>query len=423
MKIVHAADLHIDSPMVGVEKYPGVPVEQLRSATRDAFHNLVTFTVDEGAELLLLAGDLFDDNWRDYATGLYFLRELRRLRDVGTKVVLIRGNHDAAGHVTRKLLLPEQYVKELATKKPETWVANDLGVAVHGQGYAQRETTQDLAASYPAPISGLLNIGLLHTSLDGREGHASYAPTNVRALEARGYDYWALGHVHAREIVSREPWIVFPGNLQGRSVREAGAKGATLITALDGQVTDVTHVPLDVVRWKTIEIDATDAPDDETVLGLLERALEEHGGALDSRLGVARVIIRANARLFGRLLSDEESFVSEVRNHANTRTGESWAIEKVRVLAAREDVSRHAPGPSHSADAPDGGDGPLFAVGDAPPADAALIERAREKLRAFNARMPKEVRDTLPLDDDGVLSQLLAEADAILMRALREDER
>ncbi len=411
MKIVHAADLHIDSPMVGVEKYPGVPVERLRSATRDAFKNLVTFTLDEGAALLILAGDIFDDNWRDYATGLYFLRELGRLRDAGTKVVLLRGNHDAAGHVTRKLLLPKEYVTELSTKKAESIVFEELGVAVHGQGYAQRETTQDLALSYPTPVSGLLNIGVLHTSLDGREGHASYAPTNVRTLEAKGYDYWALGHVHAREVVSREPWVVFPGNLQGRSVRETGAKGATLITAQGGAITEVTHVPQDVVRWNVLDVDATDAQDDEAVLGLFERALEEQGRALESRLGVARVRIKVNQRLFGRLLSDEESFFSELRNHANTRTGESWALEKVKLSLAAESPQI------------DAGGGALLVNDDTLRADPALLERAKEKLRAFNAKMPKDVREALPLDDERVLSQLLAEADAILTRALREDGR
>jgi DNA repair exonuclease SbcCD nuclease subunit len=412
-KIVHAADLHIDSPMVGVEKYPGVPVEKLRSATRDAFRNLVTFTLDEGAELLILAGDLFDDNWRDYATGLYFLSELSRLRD-SAKVVFIRGNHDAQSHVTRHLQLPP-HVKELATRKPETFVLEDLGIAIHGQGYAQRETTQDLATAYPSPVSGMLNVGLLHTSLDGREGHASYAPTSARTLASKGYDYWALGHVHAREIVSRQPWIVFPGNLQGRNVRETGSKGATLITAQSGVVADVTHVPLDVVRWNVVEVDATEAEDDEAALGLFARALEEQGRTLEGRLGVARVIVRAKQKLLGELLSDEEHFSSELRNVANTAAGDSWAIERIKLTLENQSVASTTPDL-----------GPLFAGSAANTAaalvDPALIARAREKLRGLHARMPKESRDAFPLEDDATLAQLLAEANAYLSRALSESE-
>lgn len=412
-KIVHAADLHIDSPMVGVEKYPGVPVEKLRSATRDAFKNLVTFTLDEGAELLVLSGDLFDDNWRDYATGLYFLSELGRLRD-STKVVFIRGNHDAQSHVTRHLQLPP-HVRELTTKKPETLVLEQLGVAIHGQGYAQRETTQDLASAYPAPVSGLLNLGLLHTSLDGREGHASYAPTSARTLASKGYDYWALGHVHAREVVSRQPWIVFPGNLQGRSVRETGAKGATLITAAGGVVTDVAHVELDVVRWNVIDVDASEAEDDEATLGVFARALLEKGRDLDGRLGIARVIVRANKRLFGDLVEDEERFASELRNVANSASGDSWAIERVKVTLATQRTEDAGPDL-----------GPLFAGGaglgaQANAIDPALVQRAREKLDGLLRRMPKESRDALALDDDRTLAQLLTEADAYLARALSED--
>lgn len=417
-KIVHAADLHVDSPMVGVERYPGVPVDRLRSATRDAFRNLVSFTIEEGAELLVLAGDLFDDNWRDYATGLYFLNELGRLRETGAKVVLIRGNHDAQSHVTKHLQLPA-HVKELSTKKPETVVFQELGIAVHGQGYAQRETTQDLSAKYPSPISGLFNVGLLHTSLDGREGHASYAPASARALAAKGYDYWALGHVHAREIVSREPWIVFPGNLQGRSVRETGAKGATRIMVQDGRVTDVTHVPLDVVRWNVLQVDATQAADDEAALQLFARALEERAAGLDGRLGVARVIFRASETLFGKLVADEERFVSEVRNIASNSADESWVTERVKLSLAREDAPQEVVDPGH---------GPLFAGGSMQLGeglvalrDPALLARAREKLRGLASRMPKEGRDVLPLEDDATLSQLLTEAEAYLARALGED--
>lgn len=420
-KIVHAADLHIDSPMVGVEKYPGVPVERLRSATRDAFKNLVSFVLEERAELLLLAGDLFDDNWRDYATGLYFLNELGRLRDLGTKVVLIRGNHDAANHFTRHLQFPP-HVKELTTKKAESWISESLGVAIHGQGYAQRETTQDLAAKYPGAVSGLLNIGLLHTSLDGREGHASYAPTNLRTLQAKGYDYWALGHVHAREVVSREPWIVFPGNLQGRNVRETGAKGATLITAANGLIHEVVHVPLDVVRWNAITLDATEATDDEAVLGLFARSLEQHARSLDTRLGVARVTIRAKQALFGKLVADEERFVSEVRNVANESADDTWVTERVKLSLVREVDTKDAAREVASAVAL----GPLFAEGAATPsgaADPALLARAREKLRGLSTRLPKESREALPLEDDETLSQLLAEAEAYLALALGEDSR
>ena len=101
----------------------------------------------------------------------------------------------------------------------------DLGLAVHGQGFAKREVTEDLSSAYPQADPHLFNIGLLHTCLDGKPGHEPYAPCTVDGLRSKGYQYWALGHVHNREVVSQDPWIVFPGNIQGRHARETGSQG------------------------------------------------------------------------------------------------------------------------------------------------------------------------------------------------------
>src|SRR5262245_22532176 len=205
MKFVHAADLHLDSPLRGLVRYDGAPVERMRAATRHALVNLVDLCLAEDAAFLLLAGDLFDGDWRDYGTGLFFLSEMARLRPAGIHVYLVRGNHDAASHVTRYLKLPE-HVHELSWRRPETLVLEDRGVAIHGQSFATRAVTEDLATHYPDAIRDLLNVGLLHTCADGREGHERYAPCSVETLRNKGYDYWALGHVHAREVLARDPW-------------------------------------------------------------------------------------------------------------------------------------------------------------------------------------------------------------------------
>ncbi|MEN9581183.1 MAG: hypothetical protein RJA70_4192, partial [Pseudomonadota bacterium] len=215
MKIVHAADLHVDSPLTGLARYEGAPVDQIRGATRRAFENLVQLCLDEEVQLLLLAGDLFDGEWKDYTTGLFFVGQLLRLKPAGIPVVLVKGNHDAASVVTRHLTLPS-HVTELSSRAPETRLFEQLGIAVHGQSYAERAEYNNLAANYPDALPGCLNIGLLHTCVTGRAGHEPYAPCGLEGLLAKNYDYWALGHIHEREILHEDPWVVFPGNLQGR---------------------------------------------------------------------------------------------------------------------------------------------------------------------------------------------------------------
>src|SRR5450432_1382626 len=137
MKFVHAADLHLDSPLCGLPRYEGAPVDAIRGATRRAFDNLIDLCLEEGASFLLLAGDIYDGNWKDYSTGLFFAAGLARLRAANIPVVLIRGNHDAQSQITRHLRLPEN-VRELSVRAPESFELSKVGVVVHGQGFATR---------------------------------------------------------------------------------------------------------------------------------------------------------------------------------------------------------------------------------------------------------------------------------------------
>lgn len=339
IKFLHAADVHLDSPLRGLERYDGAPVEEIRGATRRAFENLVDLALAEEVAFLLLAGDLYDGDWKDYNTGLFFAARMRRLEEAGIPVFVIAGNHDAASQIT-KVLRPPANVRVLSTKKPETVVLEDLAVAIHGQGFASAAVSDDLAAGYPAAIPHLFNIGLLHTSLDGRPGHAPYAPCTVDGLRSRGYQYWALGHVHQGEVVSRDPWIVFPGVLQGRHVRETGAKGATLVTIRDREVAEVEHRDLDVFRWTVCPVEAAGAETAGEVLDRVGRALEREVAEADGRTVAARLILEGACAAHAELLASPERWINECRTLAfGFGEGAVW-IEKVKLRTRRLDEGR-----------------------------------------------------------------------------------
>jgi DNA repair exonuclease SbcCD nuclease subunit len=256
-KFLHAGDIHLDSPMRGLPSYVGVPVEEVRGATREALKNLVNLAISEEVAFLVIPGDLYDGNWEDMSTGLFFCREMARLDAAGIEVFLTFGNHDAESKLTKKLPLPPN-VRAFGSRKAETFFHVPTKTALHGRSYKDRDTWENLAAAYPRRESGHLNIGVLHTALaGGPPNHVPYAPCTVTELAAREYDYWALGHMHDFAIVSQQPHIVFSGNLQGRSIREIGAKGAVLVAVEDGAIAEVRHVPLDVVRWTLVEVDLT----------------------------------------------------------------------------------------------------------------------------------------------------------------------
>ena len=255
-RFLHAADIHLDSPLRGLSRYEGLPEDDIRGATRGAFDNLVQRAVDEAVDFVVIAGDLFDGEWKDMGTGLYFARAMGRLHQAGIPVFLLAGNHDAASVITRSVPWPPN-VRLFGTRKPETHVLAELGVAVHGQSFSTPAVTDNLVLAYPEATEHHFNIGMLHTALAGRQGHAPYAPCSLDDLKAKQYDYWALGHVHEHEIVCEDPHVVFPGNTQGRTIRETGPKGAVIVTVEDGQVSLVDRIELDVLRWAAVEVDCT----------------------------------------------------------------------------------------------------------------------------------------------------------------------
>jgi DNA repair exonuclease SbcCD nuclease subunit len=311
-RFLHAADIHLDSPLQGLERYPDAPVEAVRAAPRRAFEALVELAIEERVAFILLAGDLYDGDWKDYNTGLFFVAQMRRLADAGIAVHLVSGNHDAASQITKRLTLPPN-VCHYDSGAPQTVELPDYDVAIHGQSFPARRVADDLAARFPGADHGRFEIGLLHTSLDGRPGHADYAPCTVEGLRAKGYAYWALGHVHRREIVSADPWIVFPGNLQGRHARETGGKGVSLVGVAHGRVVEVVHRDLDVVRWARIEVDLTGRDRAEDALDRVADALKQNLAAADGRLLAARVVVNGSTGAHDALVRDPERWRHELR--------------------------------------------------------------------------------------------------------------
>ncbi len=326
---IHAADIHLDSPLRGLELSEDAPLDEIRGATRKAFDNLVDVAVQEKVNFVLLAGDIYDGDWKDFNTGLFFNKRMVRLKEVGIKVFIVSGNHDAASQVSKSLRLPEN-VYVFASRKPETRILNDIGVAIHGQSFAARSVTEDLSNSYPQANDAYFNVGLLHTALSGREGHEPYAPCTVAGLIAKGYQYWALGHVHQREIVHEDPWIVFPGNIQGRHIRETGSKGCTLVTVASGRVTRVAHVPLDVLCWQQCRIDVTDSRNVDEIYERVQKHLENALAAGEGRPVIARLELFGTTPSHHKIQAQSAYLAEEFRNLALDLGGQGLWLEKIR---------------------------------------------------------------------------------------------
>ena len=412
MKFVHAADTHLDSPLVGLQRYEGAPAEELRGATRRALSNLVELTLEEEAAFLLLAGDLFDGDWKDYSTGLFFLKQMSRLREAGVPVLMVAGNHDAISGVTKSLKLPDS-IRQLSHRKPESVVLEDLGVVIHGQSFSTRAVEENLAASYPRHKPGLFNIGLLHTSVNGREGHDNYAPCTVSTLAEKGYQYWALGHVHTREIVSEDPWVVFSGNIQGRNIRETGDKGCTVVTVEDNAVVNVEPRPVDVLRWEILPVktSATDSPQD--VLDTFEEALSKlrrkHG---DLPLAV-RVRVEGRCAAHRALLANPEKWMAEIRALANSVSNGNVWIEKVKLETS-------PPIGNSGLSAAEGPMAALLVALDGLSPESDTIAELKTELRDLFGKLP-ELREQIDLEKEDTVAELAESAKQMLLTHILEE--
>lgn len=314
-RFLHAADIHLDSPLRGLEVYEDAPLDQIRGAVRHAFDNLVDLAIQEEAAFVLLAGDLFDGDWKDYNTGIYFINRMGLLREAGIQVFIVSGNHDAASQISRALHLPDN-VTLFSHKKAETRILDNLNVAIHGQSFPSRIVSEDMTQNYPQGEYGLFNIGLLHTALTGRPGHEPYAPCTLDALRSKGYQYWALGHVHQREEVSREPWIIFPGNIQGRHIRETESKGCTMVTVDEGQVLEVEHHDIDVLRWAVCGVDLKECETHDECLDRVRQSLEDELGRAEGRPIAIRLILEGVTSLHGHLHERATHWMEEFRGIA-----------------------------------------------------------------------------------------------------------
>jgi len=333
MKFIHTADIHLDSPLKGLEAHEDSPVEEIRGATRRAFDNLIDLAVEEAVDFILIAGDLYDGDWKDYNTGLFFVARMGRLSRAGIKVFIVSGNHDAASQITKAMPLPDN-VTLFSSRKPRSVKLDDLGVIIHGQSYAFRAVTENLASQYPQKDANYFNIGLLHTSLTGREGHEDYAPCALDELKSKGYDYWALGHVHKREIVSEDPWIIFPGNIQGRHIKETGVKGATLVTVADGRITGVEARELDVLRWANCRVDLSACETSDSVYDAVRQGFEQEFNRANGKTLALRLVLTGKCPVHAQLLDRAAQWTEEFRGIA-VGLGDVW-LEKVKFQTSRK---------------------------------------------------------------------------------------
>lgn len=258
---LHTADLHLDSPMVGLRHLPKSLHEQLRDSTFSAFAKIIDIAIKRNVDFVIIAGDLFDGEDRSIRAQVRFRQQMERLNKYQIQAYIVHGNHDHLNGAWMEIKLPENvhiFSEQVETK---VFTAND-GTIVHlyGFSYRKRHIYDDMTVHYKKHGEADFHIGLLHGHSEGVSAHSRYAPFQINQLLEKQFDYWALGHIHQRTILHKEPYIVYPGNIQGRNRQETGEKGCYIVTLTEAG----THLEwLDVapIIWKHVSLDGKDIID------------------------------------------------------------------------------------------------------------------------------------------------------------------
>ncbi|GIP37952.1 exonuclease SbcCD subunit D [Paenibacillus sp. J31TS4] len=333
-KFVHAADLHLDSPFQGLAGLPAAVRACLKQSTFEALGNLVELAIRERVDFVLVAGDVYDLADRSLRAQLRFQKAALRLQEAGIALYLVHGNHDPADGRAARLQWPDN-VTVFGTDRVET--VNVLlrdgrrAAQLHGISYPTAAVTDNYAKRFPVPADrSCYQIGLLHTNVEGEEGHANYAPCTRQDLERAGMNYWALGHVHTRRTLGEAPWIVYPGNAQGRSIRETGAKGCYVVeVAEDGQAALTFHA-VDAVRWERLAVDIERLQTEEELREAVRQAMEQARAAADGRPVVVRLELTGRGPLHPVLQRGHalKELLEELREgEVPSAAGDGWTEE------------------------------------------------------------------------------------------------
>lgn len=420
IRFIHAADLHLDSPFKGIRNEAPSHISQaLSSATFDAYRNIIDLCIHEEVNALLVAGDIYDGSDRSLRAQLRFTDGLARLSRAGIRSFICHGNHDPLNGWEAKLDLPEGCVRfgsqvECFPMIPEE---PDRG-AVYGISYATREVRDNLTPRFASAAAHQgFRIGLLHANVGGNPDHDSYAPCSLSDLSDTGFNYWALGHVHTRQILqSGHPTVVYPGNPQGRHPNETGARGVYLVEVDDHGGVQLDFRAVDVIRWETLTLDIGAM---ETEQALLDRLDDSAGTTLDAAEGrcvIARLELTGRGPLHRWLTGPGTA--EEVRErlneaHANQDT---WLwCEGIRLTTASP-VNREA-----SQNREDFL-GDLLRLSSELQTRENTADELRELLQPLYGRrdMRELLRDHVPTDDD--LRELLAQAENECLASLAEED-
>lgn len=333
---LHCADLHLDSPFRGVRSYSPAIAGMLQDAVFKSFERVVDLALRERVDFVLLSGDLYDSADRSLSAQLALRRQLLRLSQAGIFVYMVHGNHDPLSGDRAKLSLPERVFQfKGEVEVCPLYGKNDALIGhIAGYSYPTGDERGNVAIQMAKALESRkgFNVALLHCNVGGMEGHENYAPCSIEDLRDSSVDYWALGHIHRPMILSCEnPLVVYPGTIQGRSVRETGPRGCYLVTvSAQGSISPIFY-PTDKIRWWEETLDISSVEEEQVLMDTIENLRGKYRKEAEGRGIMLRVTLTGNTSLYRRLGRDGfmETLIGELNREEEALSDFVW-IEAIQ---------------------------------------------------------------------------------------------
>ncbi|TCS84190.1 metallophosphoesterase family protein [Tepidibacillus fermentans] len=332
-RFIHTADLHLDSPFKGLRHLPKQIVSEIYESTFRSFDRIVEYCIEKEVDFLLIAGDVYDLEVQSLRAQIYLKRSLEKLNQHGIHTFIIHGNHDPIDQQKAQIKWPERVhffsgdrVEGISFLKENKEIAR-----IVGRSYPMKAFMENIVKDYHRQNPNLFHIGLLHTNVDGQQNHDPYCPSRLQELISGEMDYWALGHIHKQMILHRGPYVIYPGNPQGRHIQETGDKGCYYVEVVDNEVQSIQWLSTAQIRWETIELDISQITTIDDLINLIEMEIEERLIQI-KRPMLTRVILKGQTSLH--ILINEEDQRKEIEEVLNVHLIEQqpWAwIETIQA--------------------------------------------------------------------------------------------
>jgi DNA repair exonuclease SbcCD nuclease subunit len=351
-RFLHTGDLHLDSPVGGLSaEAPPEVLTLLRGATTEAWRRVVRAAIEHRVDFAVVAGDVFEAASPTLLGQTRFRDGLAELAAAGIPSYVVHGNHDPLdGRAWAPSLDVPAAVHRFGTAAGESVPVVREGreiARIHGRSYPRAAVTDNFAADFRADAAAPFSIGLLHTNVGDRPGHANYAPCSIDDLRASGMDYWALGHIHQPGQVLADPPAYYSGIPQGRDPGELGARGCYVVEVDASRRVTTRFVATDVVRWHPVDVPITELTDDEALSAACRAAVDHAVAESDDRSLVVRIRLTGRGPMHANLV--RIGYLDDLRQLLNEERGAvpplAW-IESVRDATRPEidvEARRDAP--------------------------------------------------------------------------------